>query len=307
MDLRQRPGLYQEIFEAAPVAIAILDDRMRFVDGNARFLGLLGWSKTEMSSRSLECVATPADAARLMAAASDARRAAGDPVVIEHRYVGAGGSEGWARTAIRHLSQGGCGGSTVCAVEDLTRDQEALEEQRRQAEQDDLTGLLNRRGGDRRLRAALEKMALAGPVAVIICDADGLKQINDRYGHAAGDMALVRLARRLRGAVRAGDDVARMGGDEFIVVARVASVREAEAIAGRCVRAVSEPLGRGLAGPEQVTISAGVAVALPGQPVRPGVILEAADRALYEAKRRGGNRWLVGPVSAEEARGHVGR
>ena len=139
---------------------------------------------------------------------------------------------------------------------------------------------------------------MSGPVAVIICDADGLKQINDRYGHAAGDAALLKLARRLRGAVRAGDDVARMGGDEFIVVARVAGMGEAEAIAERCVRAVGEPLGREAAGPGHVTVSAGVAVAQPGQAADPGRLLEQADRALYEAKRRGGNRWYMSPVSA---------
>ncbi len=303
MDLRDPSLLYREIFEAAPVAIAVLDDRRRLVDGNAELRRLLGRSPTDLRSRPLESVAVPGDSDRLAAAVSEADRAAGRPVVVEHRYVRAGGSQGWARTALRRLPEGDSRSWMVCTVEDVTRDQEALQEQRRQAEQDPLTGLLNRRGGDRRLRSALEKMALAGPVAVIICDADGLKQINDRYGHAAGDAALVNLARRLRGAVRAGDDVARMGGDEFIVVARVATLEEAETIADRCVHAVGEPLGRRAGGPEHVTISAGVAVALPGQSVDPGRLLAEADRALYDAKRQGGHRWHVAgrPAAAPEA------
>ena len=280
------------------MAIAVVDDKSRLVEGNAQLLGLFGWSDTELRSRPAEAMAAPEDVGRFSDAVAEAHTAEGRPVVVEHRYVGAGGSEGWARTAIRPLPQPGGEGWVVCAIEDLTRDQQALEEQRRQAEQDDLTGLLNRRGGDRRLRAALEKMALSGPVAVIICDADGLKQINDVYGHATGDVALVSLARRLRGAVRAGDDVARMGGDEFIVVARVVSAEESQAIAERCVRAVGEPLGRGPCVPQQVTISAGIAVALPGQPVHPGLLLDAADRALYEAKRCGGDRWVMGSVPA---------
>ncbi len=282
-------ALYRAVFDSAPVAIAVLDSEMRLVDANAELEALLGRDLAGLRNLAVEDLAVGEDAGRLAGAAAEAQRAGGRPVVVEHRYRSAGG-EGWSRTALRRLDAAGCPGWTVCTFQDLTRDQQELEQHRREAEQDALTGLLNRRGGDRRLTSALQRLVMSGPVGVIICDADGLKQVNDRYGHVAGDEALRSLAGCLRSAVRAGDDVARMGGDEFIVVARVAGAEEAHAIAERCVRAVGRR-GDGDEGRCRVTISAGVAVAAPGQPVDPTRLLAEADRALYEAKRRGGNQW----------------
>lgn len=282
-------GLYRAVFESAPVAIAVLDSEMRVVDANTELAELLGRGPSSMQAVTVGELAIPDDADRLVRAVDEAQAASGRPVVVEHRYRGPEG-EGWLRTAVRSLQEPGRPGWTVCTFHDLTRDQQALEQQRREAEQDALTGLLNRRGGDRRLTAALQRMVRSGPVAVIICDADGLKQVNDRYGHAAGDAALVDLAHRLRSAVRSGDDVARMGGDEFIVVARVAGLEEARAIAERCVRAV-DAAGDEHPGRSRLTISAGVALACPGEPADPAGLLAEADRALYEAKRRGGDRW----------------
>lgn len=280
--------LYRAVFESAPVAMAVLDGDLRLVDGNARLAELLGRERHLFRSLSVADLAVADDAPRLAAAAEEAQRSAGRAVVVEHRYPAAAGGEGWSRTAIRTVGPGAHSDWAICTLHDLTKEQEALEQHRREAEQDALTGLLNRRGGDRRLTAALHRMVMSGPVAVIICDADGLKQVNDRYGHRAGDEALVDLARRLRRAVRSGDDVARMGGDEFIVVARVASVEEARSIADRCVRSVGAEGGPDPAS-ARITISAGVAVASPGEPVDASRLLAEADRCLYEAKRHGGN------------------
>jgi diguanylate cyclase (GGDEF)-like protein len=187
----------------------------------------------------------------------------------------------------------------VAVVEDITSDQEALEQQKREAELDPLTGLLNRRGGDRRLRLALDQMAQHGPLAVIVTDADGFKEINDRFGHAAGDEVLSGIAGRLRSAIRHGDDVARLGGDEFIIVARVADEAEAQTIASRCVNTMAEPIRASRAGgPQRVTLSAGLAVAYPGQSVSADLLLDSADQALYRAKAEGGNCWVMAEVAA---------
>lgn len=285
--------LYRAIFESAPMAVAVLDAERRVVDANTQLAEMLGRNAADIRSRPVGDLAVAEDADRVAAAASQAQRSAGQVVVVEHRYRAPAGAEGWSRTAIRSLSGAPCPGWTVCTLQDLTSDQQALEQHRREAEQDALTGLLNRRGGDRRLTTALQRMVMSGPVAVIICDADGLKQVNDRYGHGVGDEALVELARRLRRAVRSGDDVARMGGDEFIVVARVANPEEARSIAERCVRSVAATEDGDPDAP-RITISAGVAVAAPGESVEPGRLLAEADRCLYEAKRRGGNRWHAG-------------
>lgn len=283
--------LYRSVFRDAPVAMALIDDHRLVTEANRALADMLGCSVSSLRGRPIADLAAAPHPVRLELMARKADESGG-PAVVEHRFRRSDGTEGWARTSIRRLARPVPGARTVCVIEDLTSGQEALEEQRREAELDPLTGLLNRRGGDRRLRAALERMALNGPVAVIVCDADGFKGINDRFGHAAGDEVLVDLARRLRAAVRNSDDVARMGGDEFIVVARVADDSEAEAIAARCVGTVGATAGEVTAG---VTISAGVAVARPDSDAGPGEILAAADRALYQAKREGGNRYRWAP------------
>lgn len=288
-----RRSLYRRVFEEAPVAMALLDVGLRIVEANAELRNMLGRTPADLHGSPVATVASP-QPARLGLMASKAAGGAGR-VAVRHRYRRADGTEGWARTSIRRADLDDPVVAFLCVVEDFTNDQMALEEQRREAERDPLTGLLNRRGGDRRLRWALEKMAEAGPVAVVVCDADRFKEVNDRFGHGAGDELLAGMAARLRSAVRAGDEVARMGGDEFIVVARVKDESEAAAIADRCVRTASGPfrLSGVDAHSEQVTLSAGVAVAYPGGPVEPGSLIAAADRALYSAKADGGGRWKL--------------
>lgn len=294
-DVRESsPSLYRRVFAEAPIAIALLDGELRIVDANRELVRILGRTGDELRSSPVTILAAPPYPARL-ALMSQKAATGGGPVVVEHRYLRSDGSEGWARTSIRRIDTGDPQVCMVCTIEDITSDLRALEEQRREAELDPLTGLLNRRGGDRRLKTALERMAQSGPIAVIICDADGFKEVNDRFGHGAGDEVLLGMAGRLRSAIRTGDDVARLGGDEFIVVARVADEREAASVAERCVRTVGRPFRAGDFGelPQQVTLSAGVAVAHPEGPVDAGALVAAADRALYEAKASGGNKWVL--------------
>ena len=287
-------SLYRAVFDGAPVAIALLDAQLCIVDANDELAKTLGRSARDLEGLPVDTLASRPQPARLALMAQKAALGAG-PVVVKHRYRRADGTDGWARTAIRRLEGGDPSIELVCVIQDVTNDEMALEEQRQEAERDPLTGLLNRRGGDRRLRAALEKMAGTGPVAVIVCDADRFKEVNDRFGHAAGDELLAGMAGRLRRAVRSSDEVARMGGDEFVVVARVANEQEAAAIADRCVRIASGPFRLTSSGmrPERVTLSAGVAVAYPGGPVEPGSLVAAADRALYAAKADGGGCWKM--------------
>lgn len=157
---------------------------------------------------------------------------------------------------------------------------------------DALTGL-----GTRRLfQDALEREQRARQRdrrahAVLLVDVDRFKPINDRYGHAAGDAALVRLARALVGAVRRGDLVCRMGGDELCVllVEPEGHALDAHGIAER-IRASAQAIA--LPGGERLSVSVGVAENRPEEWLDGAALLEAADRALYAAKRRGGNAAL---------------
>ena len=126
-------------------------------------------------------------------------------------------------------------------------------------------------------------------VAVIMADLDHFKQINDTYGHQAGDAVLREAARRMQAALREYDAIGRYGGEEFLVVSAQCGPAEAIALAERLrERVAAEPVvfaGQSIA----ITVSLGVASAV-GDSARPEELLHAADEALYAAKDRGRNR-----------------
>lgn len=156
---------------------------------------------------------------------------------------------------------------------------------------DQLTGLYNRRYMTSQLHQWMQR-ALVGknPLSVIALDIDHFKQVNDKYGHNAGDDVLRQLAERLRANVRPMDIVCRPGGEEFIVIQPETPGDRASAAAERIRRAVAgEPFDVGADGSLDVTLSAGVAI-LSGPDDTPADLLERADRALYQAKESGRNR-----------------
>ncbi|GGG26800.1 hypothetical protein GCM10007304_45720 [Rhodococcoides trifolii] len=144
---------------------------------------------------------------------------------------------------------------------------------------DDLTGLANRRGLQRRATPELERCHRASsPLGVLYLDVDGLKDVNDHLGHDAGDAALVRLADTLTTAFRGQDIIARVGGDEFVVV--LPDTDEAEAL----------DLGvsaREMLSTAEVSVSVGLAVWTPG-PIVPDLddLVSRADNAMYREKSR---------------------
>lgn len=139
-----------------------------------------------------------------------------------------------------------------------------------------------------------ESVAQGSGCAVLAVDLDDFKAINDTRGHAAGDAVLVEMARRLVDAVRGNDLVVRLGGDEFVVIAvDLRSVAEATALAARLVKAAAVPIDCADGGPPvQVGASVGVA-ACPWHAHGATALMEAADWALYAAKRAGRGRWSV--------------
>jgi diguanylate cyclase (GGDEF)-like protein len=165
---------------------------------------------------------------------------------------------------------------------------------------DPLTGLGQRGVFEMRVRAALARRARHHqPLAVLFCDVDAFKEINDRYGHNTGDQLLATIARRVSEAVRDTDMVARLGGDEFAVVMEEANAEEATRIAERIRRAVSESLT--LNGREMVpSVSVGAAVLTEGESTL-DELLHEADMAMYQAKRSGAGHQLLTIAGSAEA------
>ncbi len=166
---------------------------------------------------------------------------------------------------------------------------------RTQALEDPLTGLRNRRYLEERLSHELRRATRAAtPLAVLMIDLDHFKRVNDLFGHAAGDRMLVRVARFLEGTVRTEDVVARYGGEEFTVILPGTRGPDARWVAEK-LRKGARRLGgelSGDAGEARVTFSIGVAIH-PDHGATVHDLLEAADAALYQAKREGRDRVLV--------------
>ncbi|HVN13225.1 MAG TPA: GGDEF domain-containing protein [Kineosporiaceae bacterium] len=177
----------------------------------------------------------------------------------------------------------------------LAHAQEGHAELRRQALHDPLTGLANRLLFTDRVEQALGVAARDGqPRAVVYVDLDDFKQINDRLGHAAGDQMLVEVATRLTSCVREGDTVARLGGDEFAVLLSGGNAHARE-VAARIVdtlRTAFEHSGHPLAVTASVGVSVYPAGATPGE-LNASDVLAAADHAMYQAKGRGKNRYVM--------------
>ena len=155
------------------------------------------------------------------------------------------------------------------------------------ATHDELTGLPNRLFLHHRLAQAVAGAHRHGRrVALLMLDLDGFKPVNDRYGHAAGDAVLRQVAERLRATLRAEDTVARIGGDEFVVlIEHPVTQAHAESVARKLVDALAQPLA---ALGQEITLGTSVGVALfPDHTADPDRLLKAADDAMFAAKDAG--------------------
>jgi diguanylate cyclase (GGDEF)-like protein len=186
---------------------------------------------------------------------------------------------------------------SYCLILRDISDKRAASERRRQAAFcDHLTGLANRRAFFEAAELELDRAAhTPRPLAMILFDADLFKNINDRYGHPAGDRVLCDLAEALRDSFRIVDTVARLGGEEFAVLLPSTGAQEALASAERLRALVATRLVASDQGEIAYTVSAGVAVldAQEGEDGAAGgidALIKRADQALYLAKDRGRNR-----------------
>lgn len=186
---------------------------------------------------------------------------------------------------IRHL---------VAFSEDVTAVVADQRELQWQASHDHLTGVLNRHAGQAHLDQGCQRHSEGQPLAAILCDVDGFKSVNDRYGHPVGDRVLARLAQLLLETVRASDTVIRWGGEEFLILLRGQGLEGARFLAERIRSHIEMSHDPEVAG---ITLSLGVGVRGFGEDS--ASLVARVDRALYAAKHAGRNRVeLAAPYTA---------
>ena len=282
------PADRRSAFANAPMGVALTTPAGVLVDANPALCVMLGRSAEQLYGRSvLDHIHPDATSAAREAHASlvaDPDR----PMRHETRLLRSDGTDLPVQVTASWVEETADGQAAhlVMIVEDIT-ERKALEAQLvHRSLHDPLTGLPNRLLFQDRLWHALERGRRENtPTCVLITDLDGFKAINDELGHPMGDLVLVTFAERLRSVLRASDTAARLGGDEFSIVCENTEPADAEILAERLRRTVTEPLS--LSGtPVQVGLSIGIGAVPGGED--PGNVYERvvreADDAMYRDK-----------------------
>ncbi|MDC8756791.1 EAL domain-containing protein [Janthinobacterium fluminis] len=189
----------------------------------------------------------------------------------------------------------------VALFTDITHMKQHAQQIEHIAHFDALTGLPNRvLLGDRLQQAIAHSQRHQQSLAVVYLDLDGFKAINDRHGHKTGDELLIGVAQRLKAALREGDTIARIGGDEFVaVLVELDQPQDCEPVLARLLQAAAAPLR---VEQLELRVSASVGVTLyPQDGADADLLMRHADQAMYQAKQAGKNRYHLFDVSRDEA------
>jgi diguanylate cyclase (GGDEF)-like protein/PAS domain S-box-containing protein len=253
----------------------------------------LGWAGSQWLHRSLNDFCHPQD--RELVCRHSRQVETGEQAIFRLRLKDSNGSWHWVEMhAGPNRWSSGQQRGTVASFRIIDQEMVAEAELDRRARTDPLSGLLNRQ----EILERLEQLAAGqrqgshrhgdGAVAVLFCDLDNLKAINDNHGHGGGDAVLRAIAERLRHCTRRGDLIGRIGGDELLVVLKaIPSLEAAVEMANKVRAAVHQPLLLP-AGELIPTLSIGVTLIQPDEPI--DSVVARADRAMYEAKQGGRDR-----------------
>ncbi|MHB8493008.1 MAG: PAS domain-containing protein [Casimicrobiaceae bacterium] len=297
-DLREAQAKVEEserrmrgITDNIPLLVGYIDPDRRYRFNSRYYEAWLGRPLSEITGHTVAEVLGP-EAWANMSTKLD-RAFAGERVDYDLEFTDKNGTRHVRGSYVPDIDESGRVVGVYTSSHDVTPLKEAEQALERLAQYDALTGLPNRRRFNDGIAAALERSRRTGiPVALLFLDIDGFKGINDTLGHAAGDEVLREFARRLSAAVRATDLVARLAGDEFVIVLEDVHGREECRLVARKI--ITATRGEFHAGgtPLRVTTSIGIAMSQGAATTAEG-LLKRADSALYAAKRQGRDRFEI--------------
>jgi diguanylate cyclase (GGDEF)-like protein/PAS domain S-box-containing protein len=273
----------------------------RFIEVNPALCSIVGRTEEWLLAHRIPDIIDPDDDALDLHMRAEVLSGSQTTVTHEKRLRRADGMTVWVSHSIGLLrDRAGRPSSYISTFADVSEGKAAQERLQYQATHDSLTRLVNRQDLFDRAESILSRAAVTRDrVGVLYVDVDGLKAINDTYGHSVGDVALVTVATRLDMIGRNQDIVSRIGGDEFVVlIPNLRSISDAEAIASRILLSMDEPIEHE-GGTFTVTVSIGIALAEPG--ANTDETLKEADAALYQAKQDGRARWATYDKGIERA------
>ena len=281
-------------FAGSDVGMAMIElgpaDPGRFLRVNPALSRMTGYSAEELTAMRVGDLCHPEDLAANRQELEQALREGTEGYGLESRYLRADQSVIWVsatNSIIRNASGEVLYG--FVQAQDISARRVLEDELVQAATRDPLTGLANRTALEAHLCAALTGAHRSRrPGAVVFCDLDGFKAVNDTLGHEAGDTVLRAVAGRLQAALREGDVVARLGGDEFVLVVQDIDEPGLCALAERLLHELAQPIAHG---GRVLTVTASLGLTVVDDHVADAAaLLRRADLAMYEAKQAGRNR-----------------
>jgi diguanylate cyclase (GGDEF)-like protein/PAS domain S-box-containing protein len=286
------PDVFETFFDQAQIGLALADLSTRYVRVNATYADLVDRTPEDLIGVPFATLLHPDDRPDDESRVSLLLHGNEHSMQSEQRYVAADGRVRWVLHGVT-VVPGPDGRPAWFAVsaQDITERRSTEEDLRdlthelsERAAHDPLTGLANRSLLEERLRAVLARDARTGDTSgILFLDLDGFKAVNDVHGHLVGDEVLRVVAGRLAATVRPADTVARIGGDEFVVLVEGATAVGVAALADRLRVAVGAPLAVGDLD-LTVRVSVGVAMSQAGS-TAPSTLIARADRGMYAEKR----------------------
>ncbi|MET0370934.1 MAG: diguanylate cyclase [Sphingobium sp.] len=276
---------FQATFLHAPVGIAHVALDGSFLLVNPRFCDICGHDADTLIRTGFQQITHLDDLNSDEALLARLRAGEIPRYAMEKRYIRADGSMVWVNMTVAMVrDETGRPEFYVSVIEDLSELRRASFE----AMHDPLTGVLNRRGlGDRAREVVAEAERTGRVISLLFLDLDGFKQVNDNHGHAAGDACLVAIARLLESHSGGTATVARIGGDEFLILAATRD-EEAARLAAEALRAKLATDGYAVSG------SFGQVIAEAAEPFDLDRLIARADSAMLAAKRAGKNQIMIG-------------
>jgi diguanylate cyclase (GGDEF)-like protein/PAS domain S-box-containing protein len=271
---------FDATFSHAPVGIAHVAPDGKFLLANDQFVAITGHSLDVLIEKGFQAITHPDDIDADMMHVNRLLSGQADRYMMEKRYIRPDKKVVWVNLTVSVVRDAqGKAEYFVSVIEDLSEVKRA----RAEATRDPLTGLLNRRGLTERLRREISRSAKSGrPLTIVYLDLDDFKRINDELGHAGGDTCLIGASEALVSATRPGDTIARIGGDEFVMVLPDLD-HDTEALIDRLSAAL---VAAGSSLPWPIRGSFGAVQAGVCDDNSAEALIAAADAAMFQAKRR---------------------